>query len=309
MQSTGDLISIDIARIAIGKKVFRSRCALKLQLCTEDPYLLILFRNDESKKVEMKVYFEELEEFSFYLVDEEEEPDSYDNGLSIIAMHVTPSQQNKLLDFTEWYDGEGNNDSGMKYITMELRDVDQFNVSAWKVVPWSCAHSVLICFSVTQKIIVSRDKLDSYFSDEPIEFRFLGNYTKALVEDDEAEKAKRRSGPRTRPKGKSKMLSDSENKLLVVYPFKVDEDQLQHISSELNELGGDQLGVDEVVTDAEMLDAPEEDSEVEEGGENNPAETGRSSRTHHISIREDDKERLEPGQFLNDAIVDFWMSW
>jgi hypothetical protein len=166
---------------------------------------------------------------------------------------------------------------------------------------------------VTQEIfatkIMSHDELAAYCYDGPINFLDLDNYTKALVEDDKAEKAKRRSGPRTRSKGKSKVLSDSENKLLVVYPFKADEEQLQHISSELKELGGDRLGVDEVVTDVEMVDALGEDAEVEEGGGNNRAETGSSSRTHHISIREDDKERLEPGQFLNDAIVDFWLSW
>lgn len=155
---------------------------------------------------------------------------------------------------------------------------------------------------------MSHDELAVYCRDGPINFFDLDNYTKALVEDDKAEKAKRRSGPRTRSKGKSKVLSDSENKLLVVYPFQTDEEQLQRISSELKELGGDRLGVDEV-TDVEMEDALGEEAAVEEGGENNRAETGSSSWTHHISIREDDKERLEPGQFLNDAIVDFWMSW
>jgi hypothetical protein len=146
MRATGDLLSIDIARIAIGKKVFRSRCALKLQLGTKDPYLLIVFRNDESKKVEMKVYLkDELKEFRFYVVDEREESDAYDDSLSIIAMCVTPSHQNKLLDFREWYDGEGDDNSGMSYITMELRDTDQFNVSAWKLhITWSCAHTALI---------------------------------------------------------------------------------------------------------------------------------------------------------------------
>lgn len=156
---------------------------------------------------------------------------------------------------------------------------------------------------------MSHDELALYCMQGDIKFHDLDNYTKALVKDDNAEKAKRRSGPRTRSRGKNKVLSDSENKLLIVYPFKAEEEHLQRVSSELKELGGDRLGVDEVIVDVAMADASEEDTEVEEGEENNRVESGSSSRTHYLSIRQDDKERLEPGQFLNDTLVDFWMSW
>jgi Ulp1 family protease len=91
---------------------------------------------------------------------------------------------------------------------------------------------------------------------------------------------------------KNKVTSDSENKkLLIEYPFKFDVRKIQHITSCLKELGGDQLGVDEVATDIEIIDALGE------------------AQKHHISIHEDDKKRLEPGQWLNDAIVEFWVSW
>jgi hypothetical protein len=50
---------------------------------------------------------------------------------------------------------------------------------------------------VTQEIfatkIMSHDELAAYCYDGPINFLDLDNYTKALVEDDKAEKAKRRS--------------------------------------------------------------------------------------------------------------------
>ena len=34
-----------------------------------------------------------------------------------------------------------------------------------------------------------------------------------------------------------------------------------------------------------------------------------TGRSHKIVILEEDMNRLEPGQYLNDAIVDFWMRW
>ena len=150
------------------------------------------------------------------------------------------------------------------------------------------------------------------FCDEKaaIDFGDIDNYTKALVEDDKAEKAKRHSAPRTRSRGKEKVLSGSDNKLLVVYPFKVEEEELQSVSAGLKELGGDLLGVTEDADDVIRADASDGDSAEDGADETNRNESGNSSRTtHYLSIREDDKERLEPGQFLNDTLVDFWMSW
>ena len=102
------------------------------------------------------------------------------------------------------------------------------------------------------------------------------------------------------------MQNSSKNKLLLVYPFKVDEEKLQEISSNLTELGGNCLGVAETFVEAE-----ESDNEAEDGNEadRDPALSNTSSRMHYVTIREDDMKRLSPGQFLNDALVDFWMSW
>ena len=156
--------------------------------------------------------------------------------------------------------------------------------------------------------ISQHQHLSLYTDNGPIEFHDLDNYTKALVNDDKDEKAMRRKA-RTR-RGKNKALSDSENKLLVVYPFEIEEEELKRISSELTELNGDRLGVDEVATEAYDTDVTEDDNQEDEADEsNNRVENAPSTRSHYLTIREDDKDRLEPGQFLNDTLVDFWMSW
>ena len=89
----------------------------------------------------------------------------------------------------------------------------------------------------------------------------------------------------------------SENNLLLVYPFAfvVEELALREASSGMKELGGDPLGVERTNDDGPPDAVMQHD-----------AVTGRS---HKIVISEEDMNRLEPGQYLNDAIVDFWMRW
>lgn len=90
-----------------------------------------------------------------------------------------------------------------------------------------------------------------------------------------------------------KEKKNADNKLLVVYPFGVDEAILREAASGLKELGGDLLGVGghgtESTTNTMQVDA--------------------IRRTNSITIREDDMERLGPGKLLNDRLVDFWMRW
>eukprot|EP00956_Cyclotella_meneghiniana_P018386 scaffold30569_cov78-Cyclotella_meneghiniana.AAC.1 len=98
------------------------------------------------------------------------------------------------------------------------------------------------------------------------------------------------------------------------------EKKLKIISLELTELGGDQLGVDEVAAEAYDIGVTEgDDNQEDNAGENNVdnvvtkddnqedeadkhnVENAASRRSHSITIKEDDKGRLEPGEFLNDS--------
>jgi len=90
--------------------------------------------------------------------------------------------------------------------------------------------------------------------------------------------------------------NDAENKLLLVYPFDIDEEMLSEASRGLLELGGNMLGVQPILDDQ-----PDED-DVTVG-------TRLPPRTHNVIIRDEEYGRLSPGQFLNDTLVDFWMQW
>ena len=92
---------------------------------------------------------------------------------------------------------------------------------------------------------------------------------------------------------------DAENKLLLVFPFDVDEESLSEASRGLLELGGDLLGVVE--------DEPSVEDQLDK--DDVTRRTKKPPRTHHVTIRDEDYKRLSPGQFLNDILVDFWMRW
>ena len=135
---------------------------------------------------------------------------------------------------------------------------------------------------------VQKDEIETYAS----------TLIKASKKDRDSRRRQTRSG---RKKGKD---LGAENKLLLVYPFKVDETVLVEASRGLRELGGDTLGVpdaeDNTPETSQPVQNPSADTEVKKKG---------SSRVHYVTIREEERDRLAPGQFLNDSLVDFWMRW
>ena len=107
---------------------------------------------------------------------------------------------------------------------------------------------------------------------------------------------------KTRSGGENMKKVISKNKLLLVYPFDLDESALEEAVSGLKELGGDSLGV-------ESEDAKEPTDVRTQAQSDRDSAGGKASRAHNIVIYEDDTERLCPDAFLNDALIDFWMRW
>lgn len=152
--------------------------------------------------------------------------------------------------------------------------------------------------------------LEIFCEDAKVPSYEVPKYAQALIDHQRQERNARLSvAGRTRSGGNTnKKKKNSVNKLLLVYPFGVAESTLAEAASELTELSGDLLGVEGARHNATLLD--DEDNGLSDGGGEDSDETkGKSSRTHYVTIREDDVERLSPGQFLNDTLVDFWMRW
>ena len=160
-----------------------------------------------------------------------------------------------------------------------------------------------------QAMLVSmqdHEMLQAWCTDES-EFQFsdLEKYASALLQDNRKEEEERmRSARVTRSSarrgtegGGDSKTKKGENKLLLVFPFEVDEAVLIGSAAGLTELGGKLFGLEDGPPITETYNNATGDNKKP------------PSRTHYVTICEEDKERLQPGQFLNDTLVDFWMRW
>lgn len=142
-------------------------------------------------------------------------------------------------------------------------------------------------------------------SDPKIEYYELKEYTAALIKDTEEENNKRRRSTRL-SRANAKRKSSTSDKPILVFPFKADDDEFFTAASKLNEL---KLAREQTSVEIERSIQPQDSDLNDPQAENENERVKGSARTHYITIREDDMERLEPGEFLNDSLVDFWMKW
>jgi Ulp1 family protease len=66
---------------------------------------------------------------------------------------------------------------------------------------------------------------------------------------------------------------------------------------------------DESTTEDDGKDAAQRNVSDDEEDQNTQIGHYGSLRSHYLTIRENEMAKLEPGQLLNDTLVDFWMSW
>ena len=134
MRAVGDVASIDAVRIAIGKKVFRAKCMLSFQFGTKSPYIQFSFEN-KGKKSEHRVYLksDDLKEVKYHIPDELDNSNEDDDvdSMTVIAFRITPTENNGLEKYSSSYKQHDNDDeknNHKRYISVEVRDADDFKV-------------------------------------------------------------------------------------------------------------------------------------------------------------------------------------
>ena len=84
-------------------------------------------------------------------------------------------------------------------------------------------------------------------------------------------------------------LVGSPNKVLLVYPF-VGGERIEKVASDM--MSG--FGPETKFCSDDLLSQQHD---------------GCTSRAHYVTITEEDRAKYNPGQFLNDTLIDFWMKW
>ena len=325
-RAMGKRLNFDAARVAIGKKVFSHQCKLQIQLGSNNPFLRVSYMRDDgatskSKEAVHTILDGSIRELRYFLAEQDEESDGEESvrptgssggdGLSFLAMRIAPTKKNGLEKFSNAYlqnCDEDDNDNDKRYVVVELRSDDEFVVALDEKLR---RHPVFGGY-FTEESRLDRDQAKKY--------------TSALIEDDLKDKQKRASMPgkrKTRSSSRAaKAKSESDdNKIHLVYPFDAEEDFLDNACKDLTELGG----MLPVVEDGRFhwtKPANSENSSSDssssvsasasasgDNAEGTSATSKATARTHYLTIRQDEMERLEPGEFLNDTLIDFFMRW
>lgn len=87
---------------------------------------------------------------------------------------------------------------------------------------------------------------------------------------------------------------------ILVYPFEAKPTELDSVAANLIEASG-RLSKTDTTTMFEKKCGT-----VEEGEDADAVPIG---KTHMVTVRGEDYERLDPYEFLNDSLIDFWMKW
>ena len=221
-QEVGPTASVNALRIAIGRKVVKTNCKFSAHLGDAPPYIKFSFDDTSVKegsddlnsselhasgKREHTVYLNQLTEVKYHHAAEETEDNTLPwSSTSVIAFRIIPTEQNGLDTFTaEFYDKEDSdesNEKGGRYILVEVRDTDEFQVRFTNFMNIALLSDFVLYDShMINKNLISRQAMLEKTRQYPVLAAWLGEeseiqhnnlntYTKVLVEHSAMEEAK-----------------------------------------------------------------------------------------------------------------------
>lgn len=289
----GERLKISLVRISIGEKVFTHCCSMQFQTGTPDPFLILCFSDSAAyfmpKEVHIPLDGESIAEMVYSL---DMEDDSDDDKITFLAMKMElpanrrsgKSHLDKLVEYGQISNLRTLCDS---YIVCEIRDELEFKEKLPTILE---NQTILQSFLTEEANIRNLDEAQKYIS---VLMQENALDKRARLESSQSPNRSRR---RNRL-GSSKTLSvEDKQKILLVFPF-VGGNRVEKAAKGLNLCGGCLSPFDE----EDEIISSEKLTEIQQ--------EAASGRTHILTITGEDRERLEPGEFLNDTLIDFWMRW
>lgn len=179
-------------------------------------------------------------------------------------------------------------------------------------------------FTELLQIVGTINSLSPYFDKQAqLTTKTAERYCQPFIKDSKNEARMSRNSiesPTSRKK-QGFLAGKKEDDILLVYPFDGDEKLIEKAAEGLNEASeGGPYNTDSrserVVVEAMEIDntdpeLPDTGKALSGGSDKGEAELEIKTRgrAHFLTVRVEDYERLEPGEFLNDTLIDFWMQW
>eukprot|EP00546_Thalassionema_frauenfeldii_P001232 CAMPEP_0178932684 /NCGR_PEP_ID=MMETSP0786-20121207/22774_1 /TAXON_ID=186022 /ORGANISM="Thalassionema frauenfeldii, Strain CCMP 1798" /LENGTH=1112 /DNA_ID=CAMNT_0020610043 /DNA_START=136 /DNA_END=3472 /DNA_ORIENTATION=+ len=271
--------SLDLARVTLGKKYSSSDCKLILE---KDKFNLRYKTKAGSQ--EHTIHGSEVTELKFCIENTGE-----DDDLILLVLRAQHTHQNGLTHLAKFLMRNDENEAEelpkRGYIVLELRsyaDVTKF--ISWvnkcpELHEYHCSEDNLFDLQVSAKDCQE-------------------NYAAVMFARIEKDNENRRSSLRTRSSSRKKR--NQSNETLVVFPFGGEDAGLDRAAQGLTEarqaLASNAINDEKKV---EILNGKQSDIDVKKA----------KARSHVLTIRDEDFERLDYGEFLNDTLIDFWMQW
>lgn len=283
-----------VARIALGNSVYPTDCRLVYnnKNCTLSLFGKRSTRRGSSESL-VDIDFRDdsvLQIKSFYGNTGRQEP-----NFSFLAFQVKPSEANQLGKFKTSYKFDQREDADHKsYVVVQfLSDEDCRNFFSDILGGMDSGYADRLL------------KLHEHFEEQSEALKYV------------AALRSRSAKPYEKKETDNFVAGRAEDDVLLVYPFDGDTDEIEGAADELNEA----KGVNAIIGVEETPTTSDEESSLRNRGSEQDATEGsfsdekqgivsrKSERRHFLTIQVRDFERLCPGEFLNDTLVDFWIQW
>ena len=280
---------MELIRIAIGKKVATAECMAQFDPNTCELHLA--WKNTKRARTRsddrggrdsrtLSLRDGALQQFVVYAATESfsstgNETHDFDHLNSFVAMRITPTADNLLNRYSKSYIPE-HEDPKYRYVILEFRDATMFSAFVTK----------------------SEDKLPTNVELLHIPRECCGDYASSLLANNYEEQ-------KWRQRNKFVAGRALDYKLLV-FPFGGDPHEIESAAEGLTEAARSTPPVDlpTMASQQQTTNNMETDSDNNEDDDTKPRH-----RAHFVTITVEDYDRLDPGEWLNDSLVDFWMQW
>lgn len=254
-------------------------------------------RKNHPTRKQHVIHFEDVQEMKYHLREEthgdeekKENSDEDDTQGSFLALRVSPNKENGLDVLTRSYLPNAD-DFGKKYILVEFRYDNEF------------------------RQLIDRFKKDKNFSvyfggdANRLKDNEAQGYAISLVDDSKNDRTIRlrsMGSPSSHRKRSDLLKGLEDDDIILITPNAIDPEEIEACADGLIEAKGPAMPLRSDQPESTEKDCSEGDSDEKEDSKDEPKS---KLRGHQITLRVSDLERLEPGEFLNDNLIDFWMSW
>lgn len=303
--SRDGILKADAVRIAIGKNVFYSDCALIYNF--EDRTACITFRKTPKRatrsgigptvddivsyKIDLAL---DLQDVHFYHHKPDVEAEDYTvdecEVTHFVAIQARKSEENGLKPLSNAYDPDSS-DLKRKFLVVEFRSETDFD-------------NMLQTMKDTD--VFDKKTLDKLMLTAPL----AADYCQSLQDAGHSERQNRFSLTSPSIPMSDFLVGKKSDDVLLVYPFGGDPNTIDHAADGLQLYGEN--------SDSDLIDHNSRDEKLGLSSEKENKTSGSDDLTSDIS-GEDSRsvlelaastfERLEPGTYLNDTLIDFWCQW